>query len=148
LGYAFTRAIPAATPGDSAWRELPAGRVGTIRVELSVDQDNHLGAAKRWKAHPGEPSPPAVLERMVERTLLLLQAGQFALSGSNQPGTERLSIEVELRDGPAEDDGSTNVVSKGFVGATPGHPGQARFRYGTGRSFEATVTIVRSEAAR
>src|SRR5882724_5896656 len=63
LGYAFTRAIPAATPADSAWRELPVGHVGTIRIELEVDHDNHLGALKHWQAHPGEPAPPAALER-------------------------------------------------------------------------------------
>src|SRR6185369_6602115 len=44
LGYAFTRAIPAATPADEAWRELPAGHVGTIRIELAVDENNRLGA--------------------------------------------------------------------------------------------------------
>ncbi|HEY3668850.1 MAG TPA: hypothetical protein VGL19_22785, partial [Polyangiaceae bacterium] len=141
LGYAFTRAIPAATPGDSAWRELPVGHVGTIRIELEVDADNHLGALKHWQAHPGEPAPPAVLERMVERTLILLRAGQFALSGSNQPGSERLTIDVTLRDEAAEDEGAEVVVHKGFDGATPGHPGKASFRYGTGRAFEAKVSI-------
>jgi len=144
LGYAFTRAIPAATPADAAWRELPAGRVGTVRIELAVDENNHLGELKHWQAHPGEAPPPAVLERMVERTILLLRAGQFALSGSNQPGSERIVIDVTLRDDDADEDASDNVVNKGFDGATPGHPGRAHFRYGTGRSFEAKVTIVSS----
>jgi hypothetical protein len=144
LGYAFTRAIPAATPADEAWRELPTGHVGTIRIELAVDESNHLGELKRWQARPGEPAPPAVLERMVQRTLLLLRAGQFALSGSNQPGSERLVIDVTLRDDTAEEEGSDNVVNKGFDGATPGHPGRAHFRYGNGRTFEAKVTIVSS----
>jgi hypothetical protein len=144
LGYAFTRAIPAATPADEAWRELPAGHVGTIRIELEVDENNRLGALKRWQARPGEPAPPAVLERMVERTLLLLRSGQFALSGSNQPGSERLVIDVTLRDDAPDEDGTENVVNKGFDGATPGHPGRAHFRYGTGRAFEAKITIVRS----
>jgi hypothetical protein len=144
LGYAFTRAIPAATPADAAWRELPAGHVGTIRIELQVDETNHLGALKHWQARPGEPAPPAVLERMVERTLLLLRAGQFALSGFNQPGSERLIIDVHLRDDAPDEEASTEVVNKGFDGATPNHPGKAHFRYGTGRTFEAKVTIVQS----
>jgi hypothetical protein len=144
LGYAFTRAIPAATPADEAWRELPAGHVGTIRIELSVDENNHLGELKRWQARPGEAAPPAVLERMVQRTVLLLRAGQFALSGSNQPGSERLVIDVTLRDDAPDEESSSNVVNKGFDGASPGHPGRAHFRYGTGRTFEAKVTIVRS----
>jgi hypothetical protein len=144
LGYAFTRAIPAATPADSAWRDLPAGHVGTIRIELAIDESNRLGVLKRWLARPGEPAPPAVLERMVERTLLLLRAGQFALSGSNRPGTERLVIDVWLRDEPAEEDATADVVQKKFDGAGPGHPGKAYFRYGTGRAFEAKVTVVSS----
>jgi hypothetical protein len=142
LGYAFTRAIPAATPADSAWRELPTGKVGTIRIELAVDENNRLGAMKQWQARAGEPAPPAVLTRMVERTLLLLRAGQFALSGSNQPGTERLVIDVQLRDEAAEGEGESVVVQKGFDGASPGRPGRAHFRYGNGRAFEAKVTIV------
>lgn len=142
LGYAFTRAIPAATPADAEWRELPAGRVGTIRIELTVDENNRLGAMKSWQARPGEPAPPAVLQRMVERTLILLRAGQFALSGSNQPGTERLVIDVQLRDEAGEGEAESVVVQKGFDGATPGRPGRAHFRYGNGRAFEAKVTIV------
>jgi hypothetical protein len=141
LGYAFTRAIPAATPADAAWRELPVGHVGTIRIELEVDADNHLGALKHWQARPGEPKPPAVLERMVERTLILLRAGQFALSGSNQPGSERLTIDVTLRDEATEDEGAEVVVQKKFDGATPAHAGSAYFRYGTGRAFEAKIVI-------
>ena len=142
LGYAFTRAIPAATPADAEWRELPAGRVGTIRIELEVDDNNRLGAMKQWQARPGEAAPPAVLKRMVERTLILLRAGQFALSGSNQAGTERLVIDVTLRDEAAEGEGEDVVVQKKFDGASPGHTGNAYFRYGTGRAFEAKVTIV------
>ena len=129
---------------DAAWRELPVGHVGTIRVELTVDDTNHLGELKLWQSRPGEAEPPAVLRRMVDRTLILLRAGQFALSGSNQPGRERLVIDVSLRDDAADDDGSETVVNKGFDGATLGHPGRAHFRYGTGRAFEAKVTIVSS----
>jgi hypothetical protein len=145
LGYAFTRAIPAATPADSAWQELPVGHVGTIRIELEVDESNRLGALKRWQARPGEPAPPAALQRLVERTLILLRAGQFALSGSNQAGSERLIIDVTLRDEAADDDATPgDVVQKQFDGASPGHPGRAYFRYGSGRAFEAKVTIATS----
>jgi hypothetical protein len=144
LGYAFTRAIPAATPADGAWRELPPGHVGSIRIELEVDENGRVGSLKRWRASNNDPEPPAVLQRMVERTLLLLRAGQFALSGSNQPGSERLLIDVTLRDEAPDPEGADVVVQKKFEGATPGRPGIAYFRYGTGRAFEARVTIVRS----
>jgi hypothetical protein len=142
LGYAFTRAIPAAGPAERAWLELPSGEVGTIGIELRVDEAGQLGAAKRWKVRPNGPAPPVELERLVERTLLLLRGGQFALSGSNQPGTERLLIEVVLHDDAATDEAAgSNVVEKSFEGARPGQPGRAGFRYGTGRRFEARVTI-------
>lgn len=144
LGYAFTRAIPAASPADPAWRELPVGHVGTIRVELTVDEGNHLGELRLWHARPGEAAPPPVLQRMVERTLLLLRAGQFALSGSNAAGSERLSIDVTIRDDEADAEGADVVVQKKFEGATPGRPGKAYFRYGSGRAVEFKVTIVAS----
>jgi hypothetical protein len=145
LGYAFTRAIPAATPADPAWRDLPPGHVGTIRIELEVDENNHLGALKRWQARADEPPPPAPLQRLVDRTLILLRAGQFALSGSNRPGTERLIIDVTLRDEDADADaGADDVVQKRFEGAAPGRPGKAYFRYGSGRALEAKVTVASS----
>jgi len=145
LGYGFARSIPPATKGDPAWLELPVGHVGTIRIELEVDANNRLGAVKRWQGRPSEPAPPAVLERLVERTLILMRAGQFALSGSNDPGSERLLIDVEVRDERADDDeDNRNVVQLKFDAATPGHPNKAYFRYGTGRAVEAKVTTVRS----
>jgi hypothetical protein len=144
LGYGFARTIPPATQGDAAWRELPVGHVGTIRIELEVDANNHLGAVKRWQARPGEPAPPAVLERLVERTLILMRAGQFALSGSNDPGSERLIIDVEVRDEAANEEGDNHVVQLKFDAATLGQPNKAYFRYGTGRAVEAKVTTVRS----
>lgn len=145
LGYGFARTIPPATKGDPAWLELPVGHVGTIRIELEVDANNRLGPVKRWQARPGEPPPPAVLERLVERTLILMRAGQFALSGSNDPGTERLLIDVEVRDEAADDEGDKNVVQLKFDAATtPGQPNKAYFRYGTGRAVVAKVTTIRS----
>ncbi len=145
LGYAFTRAIPAATPGDEDWQLLPPGRVGTIGVELRVDEGGKVGAAQRWQARPRDPAPPEVLWRMVQRTMLLLRAGQFALSGSNAPGIERLLIEVEITQGAPEGSGESVVVQKRFDGASPGRPGRAYFRFGSGRAVEAKVTIVPAE---
>ena len=81
---------------------------------------------------------------MVERTVLLLRAGQFALSGSNDAGSERITIDVTLRDEAADDEGAPVVVQLTHDAAAPGHPGRAYFRYGTGRAFEAKVTIVSS----
>ncbi len=142
LGYAFTHAIPPATRGDGAWRELPVGLVGVVRVELTIDAKSHVTDAKPLPPRRGEPPLPPVLERMVSRTVLLLRAGEFALSGSNSAGSELLAVEVRLRDEPPDEDPHGVVLHYDFDGATPGHPGRAYFRYDTGRAVEAKVTIV------
>jgi hypothetical protein len=116
--------------------------VGTIRVELSVGEDNRLGTVQSLPPRKGEPPTPAALERLVQRTVILLRAGQFALSGSNQPGKELLTIEVRLRDEPPDDDAKDVVMQLGNEPAAPGRPGRAYFRYDTGRLFEAKVTTM------
>jgi hypothetical protein len=143
LGYAMARAISHAAPVDAAWRELPVGHVGTIRIELSVDESHHLGEARRLRARPDEPMPPDVLEGLVERALLLLRGGLFALSGSRQPGVEQFTIDVAIRAGPTDAAGADAAVQTGFSGATPKRPGKAYFRYGTGRAVEAIVSVAR-----
>jgi hypothetical protein len=141
LGYAMARAISHAAPADAAWRELPVGHVGTIRIELAVDESHHLGEARRLRAKPDEPTPPAVLEGLVERALLLLRGGQFALSGSRQPGVEQFTIDVAIRAEVTDAAGADAVVQTGFSGATPKRAGKAYFRYGTGRAIEAIVSV-------
>lgn len=142
LGYGFSRAIPVATPADAAWKELPAGLVGSIRIEITVGENNRVDGMQVLPPRRGEPPTHPALERMAERTLLQLKVGQFALSGSNEVGKERLAIEVRLRDSDPDEDAKGLVVQKGFEGAKPGQPGRAYFRYDTGRWFEAKVTIV------
>ena len=143
LGYGFSRAIPVATPADAAWKELPAGLVGTIRIEITVGENNRVDSMQVLPPRRSEPPTHPALERMAQRTLLQLKVGQFALSGSNDSGKERLAIEVRLRDSDPDEDAKGLVVQKGFDGAKPGQPGRAYFRYDTGRWFEAKVTIVR-----
>jgi hypothetical protein len=142
LGYGFARAIPVATPADEAWKELPAGLVGTIRIEITVAENNRVDGMQVLPPRRGEPATHPALQRMAQRTLLQLKVGQFALSGSNEAGKERLAIEVRLRDSDPDEDANGLVVQKGFEGARPGQPGRAYFRYDTGRWFEAKVTIV------
>jgi outer membrane biosynthesis protein TonB len=142
LGYGFSRAIPVATPADAVWKELPTGVVGTIRIEITVGEDNRVDGMQVLPPRRGESPTHPALERMAQRTLMQLKVGQFALSGSNDSGKERLAIEVRLRDSDPDEDAKGLVVQKGFEGAKPGQPGRAYFRYDTGRWFEAKVTIV------
>jgi hypothetical protein len=146
LGYAFTRTIAAAALADPEWQELSVGPVGTIGIELSIDEGKHLGLARQFRAQSGEEAePPAALQRLVDRTLLMLQGEALALSTSNQPGVERLVVEVVVRSETA-DSAPGAVLQQAFSGATPRIPGKAYVHYGTGRTIEATVTILRAGA--
>ncbi len=142
VGYAFSQNIPLATKGDAAWRELPVGLVGTVRIVIPIGEANSLGEVEVLPPRKGEPPTPPALKRLVERTLILMRRGQLALSGSNDPGKELLIIEVRLRDEAREEDAKGHAMDLGFVGATPGKPGSATFRYDTGRVFEAKVTTM------
>lgn len=143
LGYAFTRAIPAAALADPEWQELPVGPAGTIGVELPVDERQQLGPPQSFRAQPERAEPPAVLTRLIDRTLLLLRGGRFALSTSNQPGVERLVVEVVVR-GDEAGASAGAVLQQSFSGATPRRPGKAYVRYDSGRALEVTVTVSRA----
>ncbi len=143
LGYAIARALSLAAPDEAVWREFPVGHIGTVRIALPVDDSQHLGSARRLRTSPDEPTPPAVLEQLVDDALLVMRGGSFAVSGSPLPGIERLVIDVAIRARASDEAGDSAVVQKGFSGATPARPGKAYFRYGTGCAVEAVVTVVR-----
>jgi len=73
----------------------------------------------------------------------LLGAGAFALSAKTGAGMEKLLLEVELSErAPSEDSAPTHMTSQGFVPPSAGRPGRAHFTLGSGRHFEARLTIV------
>ena len=142
LAKAFTKAITAATNRNPLWDGLSLGEVGAVEVVITVDDEGHITASSL----EDEKHAPESLQRLVKRTLALLQAGRFALSKSDaHAGSETLRIQVTLSSGEAEEDYDNpgHTVSLGFDPPTGTKPGRAYFVHASGRHFDARVTIVK-----
>lgn len=130
---AFTRALPAANTGDPVWGQLPLGAVGFVRVSVTVDEDGTITESKVWN----EPQqPPSHLARLVDRTLIMLQGGRFALEKAPK-GRETLRIDVTLSERPME----SGPLALGFEAPTSESAGRAYFQLASGRLVDAKVTI-------
>jgi hypothetical protein len=144
LAAAFCRAIPPATRSDPAWQVLPLGPAGSLRALIVVDDSGRIASAE---ADPDEhrQSPPAPhMKRLLDKTVMLLGGGAFALSAQTGAGSEKLAIEVELSQrAPSDDAEPGHMMSQGYRAPTLATPGHAYFTLGSGRHFEARVTIVR-----
>ena len=130
---AFTRALPAANSGDPIWSQLALGPAGSVRVTVAVDEEGEI-AESTVLDNPRR--PPVHLARLVERTLLLLQGGRFALTRTNS-GTETLRVDVTLSERPT----ANGPLALGFEAPTRDTPGRAYFELASGRVVEATIAI-------
>ncbi|MEO7328446.1 MAG: hypothetical protein ABI193_07710 [Minicystis sp.] len=140
LGRAFTRAIPPAGQADLGWSALPVGDAGSIDVTLEIDETGHITG---MKAPEGD--PPRQLLTLVKRTLILLEAGTFAIrSGAVSAGTEVLRVHVTLRDGEPGSDGDR---ATGLSFAYERGQGTATFTQASGRRVEVSVKVIKAEAA-
>jgi hypothetical protein len=139
LARAFTRAIPPATSLDRAWRELPVGRAGTLRVELVVER----GKLEEVK---GLDQGPLHLRRLVTRAVALIERGRFAIHMSDlDSGREVLSISASVTTRASSDSelsDSDAVMELGSEGPTSDHPGRAFFTLASGRHVEVTVRVL------
>jgi hypothetical protein len=82
---------------------------------------------------------PAHLVRLVDKTVLLLRGGQFALSREGTSAkTETFQLEASISMSSPTDD----PMEKGNRPPTPGHPGRAFFRQ-SGRTIEVRVSLDR-----
>lgn len=133
---AFARAVPAANSGDPIWGELPLGAVGFVRVSVTVGPDGAIDESRVWDKPR---KPPAHLARFVDRTLILLRGGRFALINGGA-GTETLRLDVTLSERPKND----GPLALGFEAPSPGNPGRAYFQLASGRFVEAKVAIERN----
>lgn len=132
---AFTRALPAANTGDPIWGQLPLGPAGFVRVSVTVGADGSIDESRIWdKPH----KPPSHLARLVDRTLVLLRGGRFALTNRGA-GTETLRLDVTLSERPME----SGPLALGFETPSVGSPGRAYFQLASGRFVEAKVAIER-----
>jgi len=131
---AFTRAVPAAVSADAAWAKLPLGVVGRLEITVEVDDNARIVA---HHVEPDDLAPP--LRRIIKRTMPLL-AGEFALSAVDGAGSETMRVEVSLsqREPLAE-------LVLGHELPSAGRSGRAYFTLASGRHFEATIVLLRSE---
>lgn len=140
LAKAFTRALPRAASGDPLWSKLPLGSAGGFHVVIRIDDQRHLESAK-----PDEKTLAPVLQHLLDRTVLMLKAGQFALDRSDvTSGSEKLHVELTISmRAPSDqiDVDPTDTVELGFKPPTLQRPGRGYFTLASGRHVEAKVTI-------
>jgi hypothetical protein len=145
LARAFTRAMPPATSLDRAWREMPVGRAGTLRIELVIER----GKLEEVKGLDGA---PLHLRRLVERTVKLIERGRFALALSDlDSGREVLLITAQITARAARDNDladSDAVMELGSEGPTRERPGRAFFTLASGRHVEVTVRVLTGHEAK
>src|SRR5205814_124493 len=98
LGRAFTRAIPTACASDPLWGPLPRGEAGKMEIAVHVDGSGHIASAE-----PRGHDPPKALVSLVRRTMVLLEAGTFAVrAGAVSEGTEIIELRASIRDMPED----------------------------------------------
>lgn len=96
LALAFARALPKGAHTDSAYRELPLGKLGEARIRLRVDRDGKLGPLELADERARD-TVAAPIVRMLENALRLLAFGRFSLSNQKlEPGVLALRVRVEL----------------------------------------------------
>ncbi|HEY6560539.1 MAG TPA: hypothetical protein VI072_24820 [Polyangiaceae bacterium] len=141
LAIAFIRAVPAATSRDPIWSSLPVGDAGSVRVEVRVNEVGHIVHTETLG-----PTPAAEhLARLLQRTVLLLQSGRFAVSGVSAGDLEvfRIDVQVSMRE-PAEGFETGQVVRLGFEPPDARGRGKAFFTLGSGRHVEAAIRVERT----
>jgi hypothetical protein len=142
LATAFARAMPIANTGDPVWGTLPLGPAGSLQVSLELDDTGKL-----VRAVPSEsPHAPEHLVRLVERTLALLRAGRFALTGTEpQAGSETFLLEARIEQvetTPDDDPSMAGPYALGFAAPRKGEPGHATFTLRTGRRVHIAIKWV------
>jgi hypothetical protein len=140
LPSSFVRALAPAISAEQEWTSLPLGSAGHVDLMLAIDDEGRVRLAT-----PVSPSLPAPLRRLVQRTMILLAAGRFALSpGSVASGTETLRMGVHLSQvaAPPEQAQTGGVFGLGFEAPTAHQPGRAYATLSGGRRVEVTIQLL------
>ncbi len=145
LGRAFTRAAPRAAFRDPAWHALPMGRVGKVVFSIALDDAGRLTSSPL--EFEADPEPLALLKHLVERAVLMLRAGSFALTPQGiEAGSQRFELSAQVRQVEALDDALAEPRDLRQIGRqvepTRVRPGKANFTYNSGRQVELTVRLL------
>jgi hypothetical protein len=119
---------------------LPLGTAGSVRVEIRVNEAGRIVHTKTLDPGPA----PEHLARLLERTLLLLQRGRFAVSGVSAGDAEvfRIDVHVSMKEA-TEGFEAGQVVRLGFDPPDARGRGKAFFTLGSGRHVEAAISVER-----
>jgi len=151
IARAFARALPAAISGDPIWSKLPAGALDPVEVQLVINAEGRIGAAKLLQDVPLPKEMAKPFARLLKRTMALLQSGTFALShGGGGRGRETLRIQITLSDGQPSADPNAKPLDLESMGHEPPslkRRGSGYFTLKSGRHFRATISIVASQPA-
>lgn len=131
LGRAFARAIPAANTKDPVWNRLPLGPAGETTIRLAVLADGSLAPVEHSR------NTPPHLERLVDRTLLALMGGRFALPDRRE---QTLTLRLQLR--ISQRPPSSGPLELGFEPPGFDRPGRAYFQLPSGRFVEVDITEI------
>jgi hypothetical protein len=135
LARAFTRAFPVANTTDPVWDSLPVGNAGSIVVVLSIDGEGKmLDFEQRERPHA-----PSYLVHSVERALILLRGGRFAI-GDAKALRQALRLEVVLTDRAPE----SGPLALGYEAPQAGRSGRAYFQLPSGRFVDVKVSLAGS----
>src|SRR5262249_14007791 len=126
---------------DPEWATVPIGPAGSTELTLVLD------AEAKPHADPIDPRVPAPLRRLIQKTLLVLSGGRFAIS-SDGPTSERLRIAAsvtQLAVPPGAEGQSGAVFGLGFEPPNDQRVSRAFFPLAPGRHVEAPVRASRSK---
>jgi len=142
LAMAFARAVPMADSGNPAWQTLPIGPAGSLEITIEVNDEGKL-----VRATPADSfKAPNHLLRVVERTILLLKSGHFAISGTELgAGTMKLSLQAtisQVETSVDNDPSATGPYALGFGSPQKNAPGYATFTLRSGRKVYIEISIV------
>ncbi|HET9953819.1 MAG TPA: hypothetical protein VFQ61_04930 [Polyangiaceae bacterium] len=140
---AFARALPAGCYADAGWLELPLGPVGRAVFAVHIDDTGHIEQVER---DPDVPAP-AIIQRMIERAIVLLRAGTFSLEpGRVSAGIEWMELHVVLSQTAANTDPDANgrhLRAEGHETPTWQRPGRGYFTLNSGLHMEASLRLLR-----
>jgi len=138
LVRSFVRAIPIVASSDPIWATLPLGAAGAVDVTLVLDEE----LRPHTKA-PFESAIPQHLARLVNKTLLVMASGRFAVGAGGAAGAEQrlhIALAVTQESPPTQDlSAAGGAFGLRFEPPDDHQVSRAFFTLASGRRVEVSV---------